>query len=272
MFRSEDSLSQNPHHIAACVIGRSWRRWRFRSIFRALKAALFKAERSVTLDVLKKLCPREAEFVSDPMTQPRIRFRFGGDSFPPNIYFKVYTKSLNVHYFSGSRIIESGSQAARDACRVMGPRAFTDLVLSKAAYVRTRQIAEPVDVTNRLEYVRYMNEVDHLAPQHGGRNNGWRELSFSSISSQATVFDTNALVHSNVARRRTGAPRLKPKMRAAHGVGGAIVASAGGADQDGGGDARMQHLVQVELEDDFVNLFEWTTNLHVGDLEDYIAI
>ncbi|KAJ3296606.1 putative protein CXorf58 [Rhizoclosmatium sp. JEL0117] len=167
------------HQLAATVIARCWRRWRYRAIFQALKAALYKSERTVSIDIMKKLCPREAEFVTDPIMQPRVRFRFGGEMFPPRIMYKVYTKSKNVHYFCGNRLIESGSQAARDACRVMGTRAFTEIAVSKELYMNSRRIAEPSDVTNRMDFVKYMNEIDSLAPKFGGRNNGWRELSFA---------------------------------------------------------------------------------------------
>ncbi|KAI9341638.1 hypothetical protein BDR26DRAFT_1006973 [Obelidium mucronatum] len=250
-------MNTSSHHLAAVVIARSWRRWRYRTVFQALKAALYKAERTVSIDIMKKVCPREAEFVQDPITQPRVRFRFGGELFPPNIMFKIYTKSVNVHYFSGNRLIESGSQAARDACKVMGTRAFTDLVLNKAMYVNSRHIAEPSDVTNRMEYVKYMNEMDQLAPKHGGRNNGWRELSFSSITCQATLYDNNSLLRSNTA--------LKPRLSSMKSRKSKPHTAA---------KPHNHHVsqLQVELEDDFVNLFEWTTNLHLGDLEDYIAV
>ncbi|KAJ3246814.1 putative protein CXorf58 [Chytriomyces hyalinus] len=268
------SLEHDPHHTAARIIARSWRSWKHRTIFTALKAALYKAERSVTMDVMRKLCPREVEYMTDPITQPRVRFRFGGVAFPPTILFKIYAKSANVHYFSGSRLIESGSQAARDACRMMGTRTFTQHLIHKAAYNHSRTIADPVDVTNRLEYVKYMNEMDQLAPQWGGRNNGWRELSFSCFSSQATVYDNNMESSSfNISRRQTifakrASSKAKPRTQRIHrdGVAAESIQSQLQSHEN------AQFLQHRELEDDFVNLFEWTTNLHVGDLEDYIAI
>ncbi|KAJ3010368.1 UNVERIFIED_CONTAM: putative protein CXorf58 [Siphonaria sp. JEL0065] len=262
------NATTNPH-LAALIIARSWRRWRYRTVFQALKAALYKAERTVSIDIMKKLCPREAAFVTDPITQPRVRFRFGGEAFPPNILFKVYTKSMNVHYFSGNRLIESGSQAARDACQMMGARAFTDLVINKAMYVNSRHIAEPSDVTNRMEYVKYMNEMDQLAPKHGGRNNGWRELSFSAISSQATVYDNNSYLRSNTALRPRGVYSRKSKLSTTESK---PMTNSNSKRQQQHNPATHMAQLHVELEDDFVNLFEWTTNLHIGDLEDYIAV
>ena len=34
----------------------------------------------------------------------------GGTHFPPEIYFKIFTKGLNVHYYSGGQMIEAGSK------------------------------------------------------------------------------------------------------------------------------------------------------------------
>jgi hypothetical protein len=36
--------------------------------------------------------------------------RLGGTQFPPHIMFKVVTRGINIHYFSGEKMIAPGSQ------------------------------------------------------------------------------------------------------------------------------------------------------------------
>ena len=44
----------------------------------------------MAFDILKKVNPKEAEFLRDSKIPYRVRFRFGGESFPPIVYFKVF--------------------------------------------------------------------------------------------------------------------------------------------------------------------------------------
>ncbi|KAI8904302.1 hypothetical protein EDD86DRAFT_77063 [Gorgonomyces haynaldii] len=81
--------------------------------FKWLKIQLSKMERALANEVLKRLSPNEAKLLRDPVFQSRIRFRLGGSEFPPKILFKIYTKGMNVHYFSGHRIITAHSQVPK---------------------------------------------------------------------------------------------------------------------------------------------------------------
>ncbi|KAJ3114994.1 hypothetical protein HK100_001498, partial [Physocladia obscura] len=149
----------------------------------------------------------------------------------------------------------------------MGKRVYTEIVIHKEIYLKSQQIAEPGDVTNRMEYIKYMNQMDHLMPQLGGRNNGWRELSFSAFSNQSVLYDNNALVRS-MSVYETSEKQLKKRLQNRKLIRSRreVVASDETVHKDtfsqntqGGGG----------LEDEFFNLFEWTTNLRISDLEDY---
>lgn len=232
-------------HQSATIIARSWRSYFRKKVFRVLKDNLYKAERAMTVEILKRLAPTEAQFISDTVAQPRVRFRFGGVTFPPIMFYKIYSRGRNVHYFSGRRIIEPGSKAAVDACRVMGVRLYTELVVSE-----TNQ-PDPIDVTNRLEYVQYMNSVDNLPARFGGRNNDWRVLNFDDFQSREIYFEKSLSkinLHQRKRRKRPPKPIQKPSQ---------------GQDKP--------HDV-LDIQDDFGTLFEWANTLNINDLHDFIEI
>ena len=58
-------------------------------IFQLLVHSICAAEYSMAFDILKRVNPKEAEFLKDSKIPYKVRFRFGGDSFPPLVYFKV---------------------------------------------------------------------------------------------------------------------------------------------------------------------------------------
>ncbi|KAI9197301.1 uncharacterized protein BJ171DRAFT_520547, partial [Polychytrium aggregatum] len=62
-------------HWAAKKISSAWRKSHYRRVFRQLKEKIFLAERSMTVDIIKKLCPIEMEFLCEPVIQTRVRFR-----------------------------------------------------------------------------------------------------------------------------------------------------------------------------------------------------
>lgn len=79
----------------------------------------------MTHDVIRKVCPSEAELLKDPTMKAKIKFRyciissiytlvlwlpcirFGGDQFPPIVMFKIFISSCSsgVKYISGKRMI-----------------------------------------------------------------------------------------------------------------------------------------------------------------------
>ena len=110
-------------------IGRAWRSFRDRRVFAYLRHAVCRAEDSLTHQVLRKISPIEAFILRDPTLHARLRFRFGGSSFPPVILYKIFVNA-NVQYVAGTTQILAGSKAAEDACDRMGERKYFDIVLS----------------------------------------------------------------------------------------------------------------------------------------------
>lgn len=104
MRNNEDVLN------ATRVISRAWKSYKMKKTFAWLKSHLLKAERTLGSDILKRLSPKEAQILRDPTSKSRIRFRFGGTNFPPIILFKIYTQGTPIQYFSGHKLIKTGSQ------------------------------------------------------------------------------------------------------------------------------------------------------------------
>eukprot|EP00164_Ancoracysta_twista_P008535 GFYU01012379.1.p1 GENE.GFYU01012379.1~~GFYU01012379.1.p1 ORF type:complete len:469 (-),score=28.96 GFYU01012379.1:61-1467(-) len=156
---------------AVAMIQDWYKKHRQRHIFRCLKGALLKAERTMSNVLLAEVCPKEAPILTDPTVEARVRFRLGGTQFPPDIMYKVYTKS-KVQYISGQRMILPGSQASDDAFERMGRRKYLDMVIADL------EINGPplTETMNRTKYQKYITQQDELPIQYGGRNNGWRHL------------------------------------------------------------------------------------------------
>lgn len=102
----------------------------------------------MTQEVIRKVAPTEAELLTDPAIQAKIKFRysvhsffflafyagvlhnfpirFGGEQFPPLILFKIFTcmstRESNsrgtggVKYLSGRRMIKPASEVIFPAC------------------------------------------------------------------------------------------------------------------------------------------------------------
>ncbi|KAI8801920.1 hypothetical protein BJ742DRAFT_913022 [Cladochytrium replicatum] len=272
--------------VAGRKIWRAWKRYSDRATFLWLKHLLLQSEQTLTLEVLRKLSPKEAELLKDPIVQARVRFRLGGEEFPPVIYYKIFTKGMNVHYLTGSRLIAAGTKAAEDSCKIMGPRLYMEKVIATEYRRRLRTVAEPIDVTNTMEYVQYLNVVDQQPPQLGGRNNGWRELSDIPLTNQTCVLldltRTRRLrsAHSQSSKQRNA--RQGHKRRANKAQKRSEVRKppylfdedsrlSGDEDVENGGNDVEENEDDAELEEEFRRLFEWTRNLTSDDLRDYIV-
>ncbi|KAJ3308281.1 putative protein CXorf58 [Blyttiomyces sp. JEL0837] len=143
--------------------------------------------------------------------------------------------------------------AAKDACRIMGARLYTETVLTHENIKDDDLVMDPADVTNRLEFVQYMSRLDRLPPHLGGRNNGWRELSFSLIPNQSIRFDATPKF---VKERPLGAINIDMNRRQSDNQRPSIA---------------EKRIKMLELDDDFGRLFEWTTMLDPSDLQDFIS-
>ena len=69
------SKSKEAKINAVNIISNAYKRYSMRKTFQWLKENLQKSERSITFEILRRLNPKEAEFLKDPTNNLRIRFR-----------------------------------------------------------------------------------------------------------------------------------------------------------------------------------------------------
>ncbi|XP_076820388.1 uncharacterized protein CXorf58-like isoform X1 [Clavelina lepadiformis] len=175
--------------IAAATIERAYLSYRDRQMFILLKHAVRAAEQSWTYDILRKISPKEAELLNDPSVKARVRFRFGGTEFPPIILFKIYLTNNGTKYISGKRIIRPATNAASDACKLMGHRKFYDQMIIDACQFEKDKITDEVDVTTVKDYMQYLSNMDETPSYLGGKENYWRQLSLEVLPRQSIMYD-----------------------------------------------------------------------------------
>eukprot|EP01137_Pigoraptor_chileana_P000745 Opistho-2@37396 len=260
-------------------------RYSDRQLFMALKDCICRAEQSLTFELLRKLSPAEASLLRDPTLKARIRFRFGGCEFPPAIYYKIYTKADSVQYITGKKVIKAGTQAAADACKMMGNRKFLGQVMEDA--YKSDKPTEDYDVATIKDYMQYSANLDNNPAFLGGRENGWRELNLEAGPSRNSVVrqprngirqssmrqpmmdpaestaggykrSTNKSKTTNEATRRSQKARERvDKMRKLYGLG-----------EDGSRSGTYENNTAVigeddpeEWEEEAASLFEWSQDL-----------
>ncbi|XP_016401761.1 uncharacterized protein LOC107734339 [Sinocyclocheilus rhinocerous] len=156
-----------------------WRSFRDRWLFRLLMNTVRSAEQCLASAVLHQLSPREAELLKDPSLKCKIRFRLAGPWFPPSVVFNIFHIGGGGHYLSGKKVFSPSNQATADACRMMGNRAFMDLISMDEFH---KAAVEPQDVICMRDYMQYSSHLDELPACVGGRENGWRFLSLKVLS------------------------------------------------------------------------------------------
>ncbi|KAK9402439.1 putative protein C11orf65 like [Crotalus adamanteus] len=75
---------------AAHVIQKTWRRWLDMGVFEYYKELIGFKQYGEPCHLMKYIEPREAEFL-DAAAGVHIKFRLGGEKFPPSIYYKIFT-------------------------------------------------------------------------------------------------------------------------------------------------------------------------------------
>lgn len=197
------------HQTAALMIERAWIGYRDQQMFRLLKHSVCAAENSLSHEILRKVCPKEAEFLTDKSQQVRVRFRFGGSEFPPMIFFKIFinAEGQKVKYMSGRKVIKPATEAAEDSLRQMGNRIFYDQILQDTIRQRQCPITDEVDVTTLKDYMQYLANLDESPAYHGGKENFWRKLTLEVLPRHTIFFDIVDFAYNN---RLT--PRLKEEI------------------------------------------------------------
>ncbi|ORX47283.1 hypothetical protein BCR36DRAFT_295736 [Piromyces finnis] len=98
-------------NIYASIIQKAWRSYYNRKIFRFYKYLIRYRENGNPCKLLKYINPLEAQLI-DSSFKAHIRFRLGGHSFPPVIYYKIY-----IH----KSLIDINSFSPRDYTKVVKP-------------------------------------------------------------------------------------------------------------------------------------------------------
>ncbi|XP_033759403.1 putative uncharacterized protein CXorf58 isoform X1 [Pecten maximus] len=202
--RSEKELIRQ---AAATIIERAWIAYRDKQMFRLLKHAVCAAENSLSKEILRKVCPKEAELLSDKSVQVRVRFRFGGGEFPPMIFFKVFihTAGKGVKYMSGRKLIKPASEASEDSLRLMGNRQFYDQMLRDAIFQQQYKITDEIDVTTLKDYMQYLANTDETPASMGGKENYWRKLTLDDLSRRTIFYDiVDFLYNQRISPRLAG--------------------------------------------------------------------
>ncbi|KAM9320280.1 uncharacterized protein CXorf58 homolog [Gastrophryne carolinensis] len=176
---------------AAICIQRAWRTYQNQKLFKLLRHAIRAAESCAAYRILKKVSPLEAELVKDPGMKCKVRFRFAGYDFPPYIVFKIFHHSggHSTRYISGKRVINPSSEAATDARKVMGHRAYFEQVIYDHVDYQKNKVTDIVDVATFKDYMQYASHLDETPARLGGRDNCWRRLSLKNMPRTTILYD-----------------------------------------------------------------------------------
>uniref|UniRef100_G3NBU8 Uncharacterized protein n=1 Tax=Gasterosteus aculeatus aculeatus TaxID=481459 RepID=G3NBU8_GASAC len=88
-------------HGAARVIQRTWRSHVNREVFKYFKELISHCNQQDPRGILKTVNPREAQLM-DAAAGVFIRIRLGGTTFPPNVYYKIFTHAPIVDLCASS--------------------------------------------------------------------------------------------------------------------------------------------------------------------------
>ncbi|KAJ6650766.1 hypothetical protein lerEdw1_004049 [Lerista edwardsae] len=176
---------------AVKIIQKMW--WTFirKRLFKLLKQTIRAAEHCISYEVLKRVSPLEAELLKEPTLLCRVRFRFAGSDFPPFIVFKIFCNSRGHGslYISGKSVITSTSEAAVDACRLMGYRKYYNQILQDELDYKKYGITDEIDVATIKDYMQYISHLDETPAYFGGRHNYWRKLTLEDFPRTMIVYD-----------------------------------------------------------------------------------
>ncbi|ESP00253.1 hypothetical protein LOTGIDRAFT_141099, partial [Lottia gigantea] len=189
---------------AASIIERGWISHRDKQMFRLLKHSLCAAETSLSYEILRKVCPTEAEFFKDKSSQIKVRFRFGGGEFPPMIFFKIYVhnQGKGLKYLSGKKMIRGASEAAEDSLKLMGNRTFYDHMLQDTIHHQQYKITDEIDITTLKDYMQYIAVLDETPAYLGGKDNFWRKLTLDVLPRHTIFYDIVDYAYNNRLSRR----------------------------------------------------------------------
>ncbi|XP_013915881.1 PREDICTED: uncharacterized protein C11orf65 homolog [Thamnophis sirtalis] len=85
-----DDKKEDNRNKAAFIIQKTWKKWLDMGVFEYYKELIGFKQYGEPSQLMKYIEPREAEFL-DAAAGVHIKFRLGGDKFPPSIYYKIFT-------------------------------------------------------------------------------------------------------------------------------------------------------------------------------------
>nr|XP_056717782.1 uncharacterized protein CXorf58 homolog [Euleptes europaea] len=190
-LRRSESLFVVQKEKAAKTIQKAWWIHVKTRLFKLLKHTIRAAEHCISHDILKRVSPLEAELLKDPSILFKVRFRFAGSSFPPFVVFKIFCISggQGSKYISGKTIITPRSEAAVDACRLMGYRKYYKLILQDELQFKRYRVTDEIDVATVKDYMHYSSLLDETPAYFGGRHNYWRRLSLENFPRTMIMYD-----------------------------------------------------------------------------------
>lgn len=205
----------------------AWRGYTNKQIFGYFKEVISFREQGDAKLLLRSINPKEANLI-DRATQIHIRFRLGGDQFPPQIYYKVYTHG-NV----------------TDVCS-FAPRDYT------AHYQ-----PPPIVIHNKDRPGRMPRFDDRDGWYRRVENNGWRPVSQKLFAEPVQSERPQEWHHVKLERQQEQHRRRKNRklqwMQSMY--------SRGRSEESAGGRPAAASGEVEEIEDDLDNLLLWSNSL-----------
>lgn len=180
-----------PRVVAALRLQAAWKRYTNRRIFRYYRDLISFRDAGDPARMLRAVNPGEAALL-DAAMGAHVRFRLGGLSFPPTIYYKVFTRRpvCDLNAFSPKDYAGSRKQPVRrPARRAEGPEDAQMLIRVGGAFFRARRAA-----SDRSDARRWYQRMEH---------NGWRPVTAKVMA------DANADPIARATGRQPASSRLQ---------------------------------------------------------------
>jgi len=162
-------MSASAEQAAAACIQKAWRSHAYKRVYRYFRDLIRARESRDPVATLRALNPKEAALL-DVSTGFYIRFRLGGERFPPQIFYKVYV-----------------SQPITDIC-AFAPR---DYAAERKGNAAIRKITLGAGLPARPQQDSSKRGAPGLGPDtdvgwyRRWENNGWRPVGWRSLGDSA---------------------------------------------------------------------------------------
>lgn len=154
--RTRKNYKKTKEEIACEKIQRWWRTFTNVKIFNYYKDLISFKNKGDPIQLLKSINPSEAMLL-DPASKCHLRFRLGGEKFPPLIYYKIFTHAP---------LWDIGAFAPRDYMKIKAKK--------------KKQIVD-------IRFDKHHDDNDNKGWYERTENNGWRPISDKILSPFDTV-------------------------------------------------------------------------------------